>query len=123
MAGKAKKIDGKAENWENGKLGRDANYVRRSSDEDQAAMQAALGMKPISIRLPVDLIDALKAIADQHGIGYQPMIRDILQRFALAEMKSIFRELQQKVDQRSLLEDSPAEGYFDDEEDPEVATG
>lgn len=120
----SKKIQGTTENWENGKLGLDEKHVKRTSQEEMAAMQAALGMKAISIRLPVQLIEAMKAIAAHHGIGYQPLMRDVLQRFARAEMRRIYNELEQR---QNLMADSPAESYFEreeqDEQGPAAATG
>lgn len=74
--------------WETGALGRDPAYVKvagtRSADLDDA-----LGLQMISIRLEKGLLRDLKEIAAAHGIGYQPMIRDLLNRFAKAEIKSI----------------------------------
>ena len=47
----------------------------------------------ISIRLQKDLIKKLKLIAKYHGIGYQLLIRDLLQRFARNELMQIAMEL------------------------------
>lgn len=53
------------------------------------AVDRALGLKPISIRLDTKLLEQLKEIAKFHGIGYQPMVRDLLKRFARSEIKAI----------------------------------
>lgn len=66
--------------WESGKLGRDEDHVVVATDMESAALDEALGMRAISIRMPSSLIDAYKMIAAHHGIGYQPLMRDILQR-------------------------------------------
>lgn len=52
----------------------------------------ALGLQPISIRLQKDLLDNLKALAKLNGLGYQPLIRQILTRWVDCELKSMLRE-------------------------------
>ncbi len=49
-------------------------------------------MQMISIRLHKELIEDFKKIAEFRGIGYQPLMRDALQRFAAAEYKLIATE-------------------------------
>jgi len=83
------KTRGSAENWEAGKLGLSHETAVVSSPEETAAVERALGMQLISMRLPKALIDMLKEIAKHHGIGYQPMVRDLLTRFAKSEIKII----------------------------------
>lgn len=80
-----------AEKWEDGTLGTDAAHAVRVPAAS-AALDEAMELQLISIRLQKNLIDNLKAIAAHHGIGYQPMIRDLLNRFALSEAKRIFNE-------------------------------
>ena len=67
------------------------------SPDVEAEVFATLGLKPISIRLPASLIDAFKAIATLHGVGYQPLMRDALERFAVSEMKRLTIEYSNKV--------------------------
>jgi predicted DNA-binding ribbon-helix-helix protein len=50
----------------------------------------------ISIRLRKELISELKLIADYRGISYQPLIRDVLSRFARAEVRQIASELREQ---------------------------
>lgn len=83
------KIRGSAENWETGKLGLSHENAALASAEETAAIERAVGMQLISMRLPRTLIDTLKEIAKHHGIGYQPMVRDLLTRFAVSEIKVI----------------------------------
>ena len=87
------KIEGSIENWEKGVLGMDKIHAKRVSAEESAAIEKAAGMQLISIRLERDLIAALKGIAKHHGIGYQPMVRDLLRRFAISESKEIYAKL------------------------------
>jgi predicted DNA binding CopG/RHH family protein len=85
----AKKIEGTIEAWEEGKLGNSETHARPSKTVTGDMVNEALGLQMISIRLEKELIDLLKAIAKIHGIGYQPLIRDQLHRFANAEARSL----------------------------------
>lgn len=82
-------IAGTAEAWESGNLGQDKKHVRKASAELQASIDEAIGMQSISIRLPVELIQEFKVIAQFNNIGYQPLMRDALKRFANAELKKM----------------------------------
>lgn len=81
-----------AEAWDNGELGQEEAYVRKSDSSHESKLEEALGLQMISIRLQKHLIDDLKFIATAHGIGYQPLIRDILSRFVVSEVKQIIRD-------------------------------
>jgi len=87
------KIDSTVEAWESGALGRDAAYAKCAPKELETQVDDALGMQAISIRLNRELIEDFKFIAKYHGIGYQPMMREALKRFADAEYKRIAVEL------------------------------
>ncbi|MDO4640789.1 MAG: hypothetical protein Q4A84_03675 [Neisseria sp.] len=78
--------------WESRELGADETFARKSAVTGEE-MDAALGLKPISIRLQQGMIDDLKAIAALHGIGYQPLIKQILARFIESEQKMLANEL------------------------------
>jgi len=83
--------------WETGELGASSDSVAVSSDS--VALDEALGMQLISIRLQKKLINDLKRIAGHHGIGYQPMIRDLLNRFVNSELKLILNDELRQLDQ------------------------
>ena len=89
--GAKKKISGTDEAWENGELGRDEAYVARASVDD-SAIDDAVELQMISIRLQKSLIDDFKLIAEIHGIGYQTLMRQILKRFADSEIKMLVRD-------------------------------
>lgn len=92
-----KKIKGTEEAWESGELGCDEAHVKTSKlNEDQ--IDEALGLKAISIRLQKSLIDDLKLIADINGLGYQPLIKQVLRRYVNAEIRII---LQQEAQRRA----------------------
>lgn len=79
------------EQWENGTLGRDEKFVQKSGRTKQS-FDEKLGLKLISIRLPEELIQDLKDIAQINGIGYQPLIKQILNRFVEGEKKMMANE-------------------------------
>ena len=85
--------------WENGDLGRSDEHVAVAPESMSLQLDADLAMKLVSIRLPIPLIDSLKAIANYHGIAYQPMIRDLLVRFARSEVKQIACDLDKQMKQ------------------------
>jgi len=64
--------------WDDRELGADEVYVRKVSSDREQAVEANLGLQIISIRLQKTLIDALKELAKENGIGYQPYIRQLL---------------------------------------------
>jgi hypothetical protein len=87
--------------WESGELGRDEEFVRRSPPEREQSLDSALELQPISIRLQKELIEQLKFIANYRGVGYQPMIRDLLGRWTQTEMFAIAAEMQRELQQEA----------------------
>ncbi len=106
-----KHIEETAGDWESTRLGQDVAYAA-VSDLDGKDLDAALGLKAISIRLPVTLIDDLKALSTFHHIGYQPLIRDLLLRFVKAEKKRFMANAVEKVVEP--MQDTVAEGFPQD---------
>ena len=83
--------------WESGALGRSDENVVVASPDVEAALDDALCLQPISVRLQQSLINDLKLIARYHGIGYQPLMRNALNRFARFELREM-AETMQKVE-------------------------
>jgi uncharacterized protein (DUF4415 family) len=83
------KIPGTEEAWESGKLGTDEKYAKAVDGKLTCQIDEAIGLQMISIRLEKGLIDSFKMLGTFHGVGYQPLMRDALKRFAEAEMKAI----------------------------------
>lgn len=83
------KIIGTADAWENGELGRDAEHAVAAPRELAQQVDDALGMQMISIRLPKELIEDFRILAQVNKVGYQPLMRDALKRFADAELKKL----------------------------------
>ena len=88
---KAKK-PGTAEAWDSGELGENADSAKVASAETTQAINDALGLQMISIRLPKSVIEDFKVIAQIEGVGYQPLMRTALVRFAECEAKRVMRE-------------------------------
>lgn len=101
-----KKIESTAEAWEDGILGASESHVVVAGDEHLAALDDALGLQSISIRLPKQMIEQYKLIAHFHGVGYQPLMRDVMARFvpgALTEILMVEKEKAEKMQSEFLL--------------------
>jgi predicted DNA binding CopG/RHH family protein len=77
--------------------------------DESPNLDEKVGLKPISIRFPVALLEDLKAMALINGMGYQPLIREICHRFVEAEKRAIakdqaLRRLEQLEQQRRMVE-------------------
>lgn len=112
---KKPKIKSTAEAWETGKLGENLESARVASPELSAEIDAALGMQMISIRLPKSVIDDFKVMAQIDGVGYQPLMRTALIRFAECEAKRVMRDYAAVLanEKRHLVEHQ-APPYIDD---------
>jgi len=89
---KIKLIEGTDEAWESGKLGKDGQFAV-VDDEATATIDEDLGLQMISIRLSKDLINSFKLLGNKYGMGYQPLMREALKRFADGELKIIAKEI------------------------------
>ncbi|HDK38240.1 MAG TPA: hypothetical protein ENG92_04410 [Thiolapillus brandeum] len=86
------KIDGSEDAWDEGRLGVDEEFVS-VAEADEDGIDAALDLQMISIRLQKSLIEDFKHIAALHGLGYQPLMRQVLTRFADSEKKRLLRKM------------------------------
>lgn len=77
------------DNWDSRTLGADQHYTQPSTVDE------ALELQLISIRQHKSLIEDFKLIAGMRGLGYQPLMRQVLKRFADCEKKQILQELAQ----------------------------
>jgi hypothetical protein len=96
------------EAWELGDLGRSESYVAVADDDIEAKVDESLDLQLISIRLQKSLIEDFKLIGQLHGIGYQPLMRQILQRFADCEKKRILRELASEREEKKKRQEERA---------------
>jgi predicted DNA binding CopG/RHH family protein len=88
----------KEDAWETRELGASLEHAQVSSAERSHALDDALGMQAISIRLPKQLIDQYKMIAQYHGVGYQPLMRDILARYVPHAMQEMMTDLEAQLE-------------------------
>lgn len=88
-------IESTTEAWESGRLGRDEQHAKLAP-QSSAELDDILGLQMISIRLSKDLIESFKLLGEKYGMGYQPLMREALKRFADAELKMIAREMLQE---------------------------
>jgi hypothetical protein len=90
--------------WDTGELGREEKNAECAPEELRKEIDEALALQMISVRLHKQVITELKMIAAYRGIGYQPLIRDVLCRFTRAEIMQIAHELKEKEKAREELE-------------------
>lgn len=98
--GATDKISDTSNAWDEGDLGRDAAYVAVAPEDDDAIINEAVGLRPISIRLEKSLIDDFKALGAIYGLGYQTLMRQVLKRFADCEKKQLLAEAAASAIQR-----------------------
>lgn len=92
MSKKTPELLDDVDEWENRALGASEEHVAVAPRQYADDTDEQLGLQAISIRLPKSLIRDLKEIAARYDLGYQPMVRDLLNRFAVAEQKKYFTE-------------------------------
>ena len=100
-----KKIDSTDEAWDERLLGASEEHVVVAGVDHGAALDDALGLQSISIRLPKQMIDQYKLIAHFHGIGYQPLMRDVMARFVPGAIQEILQA--EKVKAEKVKKDLP----------------
>jgi hypothetical protein len=91
------KIESTDQAWESGTLGASPAHTKPAPADMEAAIDASLGLQAISIRLPKQLIDGYKLIGAHHGVGYQPLMRDILQRALPELMREVLQHHEAKA--------------------------
>jgi predicted DNA binding CopG/RHH family protein len=102
-------IEASADDWgPSGKYGNDEKFVSAGVEDDK--LDERLGLDPISIRFPKELVRDLKAIAQLNGMRYQPLIREVCKRFVASEKRALradmARRRQEELEvQRKLVEE------------------
>jgi len=86
------KIKGTDVAWDEGLLGASEEHAA-VANANEPQIDEALDLQMISIRLQKSLIEDFKYIAALHGLGYQPLMRQVLTRFADAEKKCLLRQV------------------------------
>jgi len=101
------KIEATDKAWDSGQLGTDEKHVRVSDGVDEKSIDASIGLVPVSIRLQKSLVADFKMIAELNGIGYQPLMRQILTRFAAGEKKKIISDMMTEKDIGPVVNPDP----------------
>jgi predicted DNA binding CopG/RHH family protein len=94
----AKKIDSTEEAWDERILGASEEHVAVAGEEHESALNDALGLQLISIRLPKQMIEQYKLIAHFHGVGYQPLMRDVMSRFVPGALRELLEAEKEKAE-------------------------
>jgi uncharacterized protein PM1122 len=97
-------IYGNVELWETGELGSSKETAKISSFSVED-LQKSIQLQAISLRIQKDVLENLKFIAQYHGIGYQPLIKQILRRFVDSEINEILKKdinLQPRMSKRHI---------------------
>jgi len=90
--------------WESGELGFSVEHARPVSREHETAIDDALGLQLVPVRLPKALLEELELIACEQGLGCHALIRRVLARFAAAESgKSAHVTTQLAEDEAQLM--------------------
>ena len=87
MAKKVAKIKGTTEAWEDGLLGRDEEFAQLDTSLTIDDLEETLELQQINIRLKKSVIAEMKMFADIEGLGYQALIKQLLDRFIAGEHK------------------------------------
>ncbi len=101
--------------WDDGILNTDADFTKVVDEFTRDNIDEAAGTQLVSIRMQKSMIDAFKAIASaNNNIGYQTLMKQILQRFIDSEMKRVWNEhlgqLQQAGERRPGKQDETPRG-------------
>ncbi|MFC4299922.1 hypothetical protein ACFO0J_17915 [Castellaniella hirudinis] len=89
----AKKIPGTETAWDDRTLGASEEHAALAPQDLQQQVEETLAMQMISIRLPKHIITLFKALAQIEGIGYQPLMREALTRFAEGEARHVVMQM------------------------------
>lgn len=104
--------------WESGAFGLSEGHAQPADARLEKDVDDALELQMISIRLPRQLINDLKLIAPREGLGYQPLVRRVLQRFVEGEFRNMAHN-----SLIGALSQASSEMEADDREMPQAACG
>lgn len=80
--------------WDNRELGATEEFVSKVSPRHEIIMDDKLDLQIISIRLQKMLIEELKELASEDGLGYQPYVRRVLTQHVRSEKRKRDKHLQ-----------------------------
>ena len=81
------------EEWDSETPDAEEEIFKVADEATSLAVDEAAGTQLVSIRMSKSMIEAFKALAaSNNGIGYQTLMKQILQRFIDSEMKRVWKE-------------------------------
>ncbi|HEX9450428.1 MAG TPA: BrnA antitoxin family protein [Burkholderiales bacterium] len=81
------------EEWESDTPDAEEEFMKVADEAATRAADDAAVTQLVSIRMSKSMIEAFKALsASLNGIGYQTLMKQILQRFIESEMKRVWKE-------------------------------
>ncbi len=83
--------------WESRELGASLEHAQFVEDDEDQLLDKRLGLQSISIRLSKRMIDQYKMAAHVLGKGYQPLMRDALERAIKGYLKEAVKEIQEMM--------------------------
>lgn len=83
--------------WESGQLGNSKGDAVVVAAGEEKAIDEALELQMISIRLPKAMIEDLKMLAAREKLGYQPLIRRVMKLYIEGEFKAIAYDMQFQI--------------------------
>jgi hypothetical protein len=98
------KVESTTEAWENGELAREEEFVKVADQSVMEEFNYKMGSRAISIWMKDSMIDDLKFFAERESLGYQTLIKTLLQRFIDGEYKKIVREKASDQTQKGVKE-------------------
>jgi hypothetical protein len=107
------RIKDTTEAWDARALGADEAHAVVADQLHEDALDEALELQSISIRLPKQLISQYKLIAHFHGVGYQPLMRDVLSRFVPNALREILEDQQAKAEKAAKAAATGLDGQDD----------
>lgn len=78
---KADQFDDGNKLWETRQLGASPEHAVRVSEQKDKALDNAMGLQLLTFRVQKELIQQLKLLAKIEGIGYQPLMRQVLTKY------------------------------------------
>jgi hypothetical protein len=78
---KAARFDADNELWETRKLGASPEHARVVSGKGDKALDESMGLQLLTFRIQKPIVDQLRQLAKLEGIGYQPLMRQVLVKY------------------------------------------
>lgn len=75
------KFDKDNELWDSKQLGASSEHAVPATEEDEKALDDAMGLQLLSFRIQKSIIEQLKQLSKLEGIGYQPLMRKVLTEY------------------------------------------